>query len=112
MNGERFAVIIETTGETPPSERQIQFYESIVGDADAAFARAATLLAPEYENWTRRTFPEQWRDAFKFVGMSVPLEGLDTNPWDLSFGCITDKEGHMFTCYFEAGRPSRVTVDG
>jgi hypothetical protein len=110
--GNPCGLAIETKGEALPSDAQLGFYLQIIDDLDAAFARAAPLLVPQYEEWTGLPFPAEWRSAFRFVGMKIPLEGRDTNPWNLSFDCLTDKAGHMFTCYFEHGRPSYVTIDG
>lgn len=103
---------METTGDTPPSMEQVRFYQAWSSDPNVAFAKAAPLLVSEYEKWLRQPCPENWRTAFKFVGMSVPLSGLDTNPWDRSFDCLTDRSGHLFTCYFEQGPPSHVSIDG
>ncbi|MBI3920488.1 MAG: hypothetical protein HY318_03630 [Armatimonadetes bacterium] len=111
-NGEPFSVQIETTDDAPPSEAQVCFYQTIVADLDSAFRRAAPVLVREYEEWMNEPFPEQWRTAFKPAGMSVPLDGLAMNPWDLSFDCLTDRDGHQFTCYFEQGVPQHVSIDG
>jgi hypothetical protein len=72
----------------------------------------ATLLVAEYEKWMREAFPSNWRQAFEFVGLTVPLDGDKKQPWDMSFDCLRDPGGHMFTCYFEGGKPSHVTIDG
>jgi hypothetical protein len=112
LNGSPFTVIIETFQEAPPSAEQSQFYREIVGDPDAAFERGASLLVQEYIEWTGQPFPASWTTAFKFVGMTVPLEGSATNDWDLSYDCLSDDARHMFTCYFVGGRPSYVVVDG
>ena len=112
LAGEPFSVAIETTGDAPPSDAQVHFYELLTSDPDATFARAKSLLVPEYEEWMKAPFPANWRTAFKFVGMSVPMDGDESNAWDLSFDCLTDKSGHMFTCYFEEGQAKYVTIDG
>jgi hypothetical protein len=112
VNGETISVSIEAMNDALPSEEQTHFYNELVGDIDKVFAKAAPLLVPEYEKWTSSAFPDNWRDAFKFVGVSVPLAGLGTNPWQLSYDCLTDKAGHMFTCYFENGNPTYVSIDG
>jgi hypothetical protein len=112
LNGAPFSVAIETTGDLPPTEEQAHFFEAVVKDMNAAFAMAAPALVPEYEKWMRSTFPSEWQAAFKPVGMSVPLEGRASNPWELSFECLTDKGGHQFTCYFEGGSPHHVSIDG
>ena len=112
VRGEAFSVSVETMDEMPPTDDQVRFYEAWSNDPDAAFAKAAPLLVPEYEKWLRQLFPERWQTAFKFVGMTVPIGGIETNPWELSFDCLTDKSGHMFTCYFEHGHPTSVSIDG
>jgi len=112
LRGDSISVSIEIAGEELPSEAQTLFYERLTANPDVVFAKAAPLLVPEYEKWSRRPFPDNWRTAFKFVGMSIPVAGLELNPWELSFDCLTDRAGHMFTCYFIDGGPSHVTIDG
>jgi hypothetical protein len=110
--GKPFTVIIDTQGDEEPTLDQIDFYRRLIDDPDAAFAFASKLLIKEYEKWTGESFPPDWRTAFAFVCLSIPLLGDPRNAWDLSFDCLTDSAGHQFTCFVENGEPSYVTVDG
>ena len=112
INGESVGLAIDTTEGSPPSEAQVQFFQRTIADLDTAFNLASPLLVPEYEKWIRAKFPDHWRKAFKLSSMAVPLCGLVTHPWELSYECITDKSGKLFTCYFEDGRPVNVSIDG
>jgi len=112
VEGESIGLALETTKGEPPTEQQVEFYQRIINDLDATFSLAAPLLVPEYEKWLRAKFPENWREAFKFSGVSVPVGGLSSNPWELSCECISDRAGHLFTCYFEHGIPTHVSIDG
>lgn len=112
VGDQTIGLAIETSGEAPPTEAQVRFFQNTVANLDAAFNLAAPLLVSRYEEWTRGKFPRSWRDAFKFAGISVPLDGVETNDWELTFECIRDEDGHLFTCYFENGRPAHVSVDG
>jgi len=112
VSGKPFTVAIETTGEQEPTQAQAEFFKKFTSDRNLAFNRASELLVPEYVKWAREPFPTDWRDGFVFTGMSVPLDGDDRNPWDLSFECLKDRDGHLFTCTFENGRPRELQVDG
>ena len=110
--GKPFTVVIETTDDQEPSQAQAEFFKKFTDDPDMAFSRASVLLVPEYVKWAREPFPTKWRDGFAFTGMSVPLDGDERNPWDLSFECLKNRHGHLFTCTFENGQPTDLHVDG
>lgn len=112
LRGDPVSVSIEIAGEELPSEAQTVFYERLTADPNVVFEKAAPLLVPEYEKWARQPFPNNWQTAFKFVGLSIPVRGSELNLWELSFDCLTDRAGHMFTCYFIDGKPSHITIDG
>lgn len=112
LRGDPISVAIEIAGAELPSEAQALFYERLTADPDIVFAKAAPLLVPEYEKWSHRPFPDNWHTAFRFAGLSIPVAGSEFKPWELSFDCLTDRAGHMFTCYFIDGKPSYVTIDG
>jgi hypothetical protein len=108
---DELAISIETVGDQPPTEQQSAFFRSIVGDPAATFQRAAGLLTPRYEQFFNRSVPQDWNAAFKLGGVGVPLGGDESNPWDVSFECLTNDSGFLFTCYFVNGRPEHVSVD-
>jgi hypothetical protein len=110
--GKPFTLTVETVHNQEPTEQQVDFFRRFSEHPEQAFAKAKILLVPKFEKWTRSPFPENWRDAFEFVGMSVPLGGDEHNPWDLSFECLKNRERHLFTCSFEQGEPRYVQVDG
>ena len=112
VGGRFFTVAIETTGDQEPSQAQAEFFKRFSDDPNLAFSRASALLVPEYVKWVCEPFPVNWRDAFVFTAMSVPLGGDERNPWDLSFECLKDRGGHLFTCTFENGQPIELQVDG
>jgi hypothetical protein len=107
-----FTITIEAPDRADPSESQVAFFQKFSRNPDFAFAQAAPLLTGEYEKWVRQPFPANWRDAFELVGMTVPVAGNELNPWDLSFDCLQDRAGHQFTCTFEDGKPSSISIDG
>ncbi|HEY0725940.1 MAG TPA: hypothetical protein VGD41_18490 [Pyrinomonadaceae bacterium] len=109
--GDELAISIETVGDAPPTEQQTAFFRTIVSDPTATFQRAAGLLTPRYEQFFNRPLPEDWNAAFKLGGVGVPLGGVESNPWDVAFECLTNNSGFLFTCYFVDGRPGHVSVD-
>jgi hypothetical protein len=110
LNGEVIAVGIETADGEEPTPEQERFYREITCNLTAAFARASPAIAPRYQEWVKKPPPSEWESAFTFAGLSIPVNGDDKNKWELQFDSI--EVGHMFTCYFEDGKPVGVTVDG
>jgi hypothetical protein len=104
-------ISIETKAAEPPSEQQVAFYRRFAGNQDAAFARVAERLAPRYENLLKRSFPENWREAFALAGLGIPYDGNERLPWEMSFQLLTDNKGFLFTCYFENGALVNVGMD-
>ena len=107
-----FTVSIEAPDEAEPSQQQVEFFERFAKNPNLAFSRVQSLLVAEYEKWVRKPFPNNWTDAFEFVGMSVPVAADERNPWELSFECLQDRERHLFTCTFERGAPRGIQIDG
>lgn len=112
FEGRTLGVGIESPDRTLPSDAQVEFANRILSDVDEVFRRASELLVKNYEEWHKHPFPEDWREAFVFVGFSVPLGADETNDWYVSFDDFTDTHKHMFTCYFEGGKPTHVSIDG
>jgi hypothetical protein len=109
--GNAIGVCINAPDGMPPDESQAAFAKAILADVDRAFARAHPVLVAEYKKRTGRDVPGQWRDVFRFEGITVPAGGNDLNEWDLSFLDLRDSSGHVWTCYFEQGNPRYATVD-
>jgi len=105
------SVSVDTVGAEPPSPQQVAFYQSITGDLDAAFAKVSGRMVPEYEKLLNRTFPQNWREAFAFAGVGVPLGGDAKQPWDIVFQLRTNNLGYVFTCYFENGKLTHLGID-
>jgi len=105
------SVSIDALDDTPPTEPQVDFFRKITLNPDMAFSQVAELIVPRYEQFFGRPFPAQWRSALRLCGVGVPLHGVETQPWDISFECLTDNSGHIFTCYFINGCPSHVSLD-
>lgn len=112
FEGEEVFIGVSVPNRSAPSSEQVEFVKKILSDPDAAFEKASPILVPEFETWHKKKFPENWRDAFKLVGVMVPAEAKVMNPWELSYESKADAEGHHFTCYFENGVPNRVSIDG
>ena len=108
---DELAISIETRGDSPPSDDQVAFFERIVNDPGQVFARAAHLMAPRYFDYFAAPLPSNWRDAFRLGGLGVPLDGVETNNWDVTFESFANGSGFLFTCYFEQGNPVHVSVD-
>lgn len=111
--GRPFTLAIEAPGGTEPGPAQVAFFERYTSHPDAAFEKGADLLVGEYEQWLRKPFPADWREAFAWVALSIPADGDELKPWDLSFECLQGVAARRhFTCYIERGHVVRVEVSG
>ena len=108
---DELSISIQTREDSPPTEQQVEFFERIINDQDQVFSRVARLIEPRYYDFFRTSLPANWREAFKLCGIGVPLDGSETNDWDVTFESLVDNTGFLFTCYFELGFPVHVTVD-
>lgn len=111
VEGAVIDVLIEA-GKEGPTEAHVEFFLSQTASLDELFAQAAPVLVPDFEMWMNGPFPENWREAFRFIGLTVPKNGDPANPWDISYDCIPDKSGHIFTAYHKDGKWAFVTIDG
>lgn len=105
-------VAINSPIETPPTLAHAEFAQSIITDLDATFDLARSKMVEMFEEFTEISFPKDWREAFLFTGMEIPLDADPINDWELSYECLLDKGGHIFTCCFENGKPVGISVDG
>jgi len=104
-------ISIETRVGELPTEQQVRFYQEITGDEQAMYERVRARLSAEHEKMHRKIVPSDWRLAFKLAGIGVPLDGDILNPWDIAYECLTDRTRFLYTCYFEDGVLSHVSVD-
>lgn len=112
FESEEIFIGVKVPNRTMPSNEQVQFLKDIMANPDIAFEKASPILIPEFETWHKQRFPKSWREAFKLVGVIIPAEANEMNPWELSFESKVDTVGHQFTCYFENGIARGVSVDG
>lgn len=113
LAGLPLTLAIEAPGEAEPVPGQVAFFERYTQDPDLAFHKGEDLLIGEYEQWLRKPFPADWREAFAWVALSIPADGDEHKPWDLSFECLQGVAARRhFTCCIERGHVVRVDVSG
>ncbi len=56
-------------------------------------------------------FPQDWREALALSGLSVPLDGNDQLPWELSFEAKV-LNNQLFSCKFKSGKLAIVEISG
>ncbi|WP_313418752.1 hypothetical protein [Stenotrophomonas sp.] len=95
------AVYFRTSGSQLPSKAQIRFLQDTTRDVEAAFQKAATVLASAYEE-IHGPLTTSLRETFQLSGIEVPLDGNPTRPWMLQFETVSGRYA-LFTVYFQDG---------
>lgn len=98
-------------GESGPTASQEEFFRLIASDFSSVVFRCSPILKADYEQWCNKPYPTEFLQEFKWVGLTIPRDGNDSNPWDISFDCASDTD-HQFTVYFENGKAATGSVDG
>ena len=105
------SISIDTRGAEEPTQEQVEFYRRLTSDLDRTLQPALSELARRYREFHRRELPGDWRQAFKLAGVGVPLNGDGNLEWDVALECLTGNSQFLYTCYFEHGALSHVSVD-
>jgi hypothetical protein len=106
---EKLGVVIPAT-EAGPTAAQVSFCRAALADLDALFARCRPVFAGEFERWTEKPFPDDWRAEFALCGLDPPVNGDERRPWSVSY--FVESAQHYFTAHFEYGKATTLTVDG
>ncbi len=99
-------------GSEGPSDSQQEFFELFIKNYQRDFDFVAPALIKEYEDWFQKGLDGEFLSNFTFVGLTIPRNGDRTTPWELSFDCLEDKHGHMFTAEIVNGVVTNVRADG
>jgi hypothetical protein len=102
---------VDTGGEVPPSEAQAEFFRWVTEDLESIYLTVASGLALRHQGMQRKPVAQEWRQTFRLASLDVPLDGNRKLPWDLTFECLTDNSGNLYTCHFENGLLAHVSVD-
>lgn len=108
----RIEAFVNAPDRSPPSDAQVTFAREFLADLDRSVGPALPLVAERYRDLYGRRLPRTWRATLRRNAFEVPAGGDPTNPWSPSLDATGDSAGHVFTCYFEGGRPANVTADG
>lgn len=95
-----------------PNDRQSDFFKLFVKNYPGHFDFVAPALIKEYEDWFQEKLKGDFLTNFTFVGITIPRNGDKSKAWELSFDCLADKHGHMFTVEIEDGVITNVRADG
>ncbi len=112
FEGDYISIIINSEEEILPMSKHEEFAKSIFADLDAVFIKIKPLMFSILEDWKEIEITDDWPKVFKLTGFDVPLNADSINDWEISFECLIDPDGHYFTCQFEKGIPTGVSVDG
>ncbi|WP_296873535.1 hypothetical protein [Tibeticola sp.] len=102
---------IDAEGEAEPTEAQVAFFNWINSDLESIYSQVAPELSSRHQGMQRKPVDADWHKTFRLVGISVPSDGNKLAPWDITFECLTDNSGNLYTCYFERGALANVSVD-
>ena len=102
---------VDTDGEAPPTEAQVEFFRWVYSDLEAIFQQVAPKVSLRHQDMQRKPVESDWHKTFRLVGISVPLHGDKHATWDITFECLTDNSGNLYTCHFERGMLAHVSVD-
>lgn len=109
--GGEWAISIDTIGDAIPTESQVNFYRDVVVDIDATYDRVSKYLALEHQKMHRKPVAADWRQTFRLGGIHVPLDGNRLLPWEITFECLTDRTGFLYSCHFENDKLVHLSID-
>jgi hypothetical protein len=109
VDGQSIGAYFKTANAVLPTENQIAFFRSVTRNQESTFTRAAPKLVPCYESMYGR-LSGSWCNTFKLVGVEVPLDANDQNPWLLQFEGKTHRF-ELYTVHFSGGFASDVSCD-
>ncbi len=98
-------------GESGPTEAQERFFRLIAGDFSRVILKCSKIMKTDYQQWCAKPYPTDFMQEFRWVGLTIPRNGDETNLWDISFDCLSDAE-HHFVVYFENGQAVTCSIDG
>ncbi|WP_125931871.1 hypothetical protein [Thiosocius teredinicola] len=104
-------IAIDTVETERPSIEQEKFFLEVTNNLDRYFEQCREFVAPKYSNVFKEVLPPSWREAFVLGSVGVPLKGDIAQAWEITFECIKNNSGVLFTCHFERGAVTGVTVD-
>ncbi|AQQ66415.1 hypothetical protein Mag101_01200 [Microbulbifer agarilyticus] len=104
-------ICVDTVGEALPSDAQVKFYQWVMSSIESIYKTVAVELESLHHNMQSKAVDAEWKKSFRLAGFDVPLEGNRNLSWELTFECLTDNSGHLYTCHFENGTLADVSID-
>ena len=104
-------VLIDTANGEPPSQAQAERFESILSSIGEIYASVSKELSVRHEQMRRKPVRDNWNETFALASVDIPLNGDVSLPWEITFECLTDKSGDLYTCHYENGAMVHVSVD-
>lgn len=104
-------IAIDTVGQAEPSEAQVGFFRRVVGSPEDTFRRASVALARRHEEMHGKPVSSEWQQTFRLASIGVPLDGNALLPWEVTFECLTDNTGFLYTCHYENDQLVHVSLD-
>jgi hypothetical protein len=108
---EELTLCVDTVGDLPPSEAQAEFFLWVTESLESIYLAVAPDLAVRHQGMQRKPVDADGRRTFRLASLDVPLEGNKRLAWEITFECLTDNSGNLYTCHFEGGSLAHVSVD-
>lgn len=105
------SISIDTRDAAEPTQLQIDFFQRVTTDLDSVVGPVLSELGERHKEIYGENLPSDWRLAFTLAGVGVPLDGDPNAEWDIALECLTNNSKFLYTCYFEEGKLTHVSVD-
>ena len=105
------AVSIDTVDEAPPSGEQVDFCSWVTENLASIYDTVSSEMVIQHLGMHRRPVDADWRKTFRIASFDVPIQGNKDLAWELTFECLTDGSGFLYTCHFKNASLVRISID-
>jgi hypothetical protein len=108
---DQITLSIDTVDVAPPSDEQAEFFVWVTKNLASIYDTVSSEMETQHLGMHRKPVDADWRKTFQLAGFDVPLQGNRCLPWELTFECLTDDSGFLYTCHFENASLAHVSID-
>ena len=108
-SADKFIVVIPA-GKDVSLEPYARLMANLIKDMDGMFTRCQQAFEIEWHKWVNEPFPARWRETFILNCITLPGNASLDDNWSLCY--FVNPAERYFTALFNAGKVSKVIVDG